>query len=248
MDLREQDILGDAIGEHWYYRSKRRAMLALIADMPVRRVLDIGAGSGFFSREILRHTTAEGAVCVDPNYPADHDETEAGKPMHFRRAVTTSDADLMLLMDVLEHVDDDIGLLRGYTRLATPRTQVLITVPACQWLWSGHDVYLDHRRRYSLAQLEAVAGAAGITIERSCYFFAAVFPIAAGLRLPEAVRGALTGRGPEARSSMRRHGGFTNTLLEGLCRTELPFFRFNRLFGLSVFLHGRVAQATTGSG
>lgn len=240
MDLLEQDILGDAIGEHWYYRSKSRAILRLLRGLAPRSVLDIGAGSGFFARELLARGGAERATCVDPNYASDRDETEAGKTLLFRREVTATDADLMLLMDVLEHVDDDVGLLGGYVRLAPRGAQVLITVPAFQWLWSGHDVYLGHRRRYTVPRLEAVARAAGLTVERSCYFFAAVLPIAAALRLPGVLRRGITGQEPAPRCEMRRHGAAANAVLGALCRAELPVFPFNRLFGLSVFLRGRV--------
>jgi SAM-dependent methyltransferase len=240
LDLLEQDILGDAIGDHWYYRSKSRAMRRLLSGAPPRSVLDIGAGSGFFARELL-HAGAERATCVDPNYPADRDETEAGKPLLFRREVTATDADLLLLMDVLEHVDDDVALLGEYVRLAPRGARVLVTVPAFQWLWSGHDAYLGHRRRYTTTRLEATAQGAGVTVERCCYYFAAVLPIAAALRMPAAVRRGITGRDPAPRCEMRRHGAAANAVLGAMCRAELPLFPFNRLFGLSVFLLGRVA-------
>lgn len=236
MDLLEQDILGDRIGDHWYYRSKRDAMLSLIAGQPARSVLDIGAGSGFFSREILRATSAEGAVCVDPNYPEDRDDQEGGKPILFRREIERADADLLLLMDVLEHVDDDAALLAHYVRLAPPGARVLISVPAFQWLWSGHDVFLGHRRRYTLPQIEAVARSCGLTVQRSCYFFAGVFPLAAARRLPTALAQAWTGRPPAASNDMRRHAPVVNAILAGLCRAERPVFRYNRLFGLTAFV------------
>ncbi len=215
-------------------------MSAMLHGMSPRSILDIGAGSGFFARALLRQG-AERATCVDPNYPEDRDETEAGRPLLFRREIQESDADLLLLMDVLEHVDDDAGLLRSYTRIARPGATVLITVPAFQWLWSGHDVFLDHRRRYALGRLEEVARSAGVTVERSAYFFGGVFPLAAALRLPAAIGRAFTGRAPESKCELRRHGAATNALLETICRAELPLFPYNRLFGLSAFLRGRVA-------
>lgn len=239
MDLREQDILGPTISDHWYYRSKARAMAAMLGGRTPRSILDIGAGSGFFARALLRQG-AERAVCVDPNYPEDRDETEAGHPIQFRREIPATDAELLLLMDVLEHVDDDAGLLRSYTRIAQPGATVLITVPAFQWLWSGHDVFLDHRRRYTLPRLEEVAREAGITVERSAYFFGGVFPLAATLRIPAALRRALTGHAPESKCELRRHGAATNAILETICRVELPLFPYNRFFGLSAFLRGRI--------
>ncbi|WP_198370245.1 class I SAM-dependent methyltransferase [Roseomonas rosulenta] len=241
MDLLEQDILGDAIGDHWYYRSKSRAMLRLLEGVAPRSMLDIGAGSGFFARELLARGGAERATCVDPNYPTDRDDAVAGKPLLFRRDVTATDADLLLLMDVLEHVDDDVALLGGYARMAPRGATVLLTVPAFEWLWSGHDVYLGHRRRYTVARLEATAHSAGVAVDRACYFFAGVFPLAAALRLPGALRRGATGQEPPPRCEMRRHGALANALLGAICAAELPAMPFNRLFGLTVFLRGRVA-------
>ena len=47
MDLKETDILGDSIDEHWYYYTKSKAMLKLLGNGG-REILDVGAGSGFF--------------------------------------------------------------------------------------------------------------------------------------------------------------------------------------------------------
>ncbi|EJM05162.1 hypothetical protein PMI19_01644 [Pseudomonas sp. GM16] len=114
MDLKETDILGDAINEHWYYCSKAAATTRMLGKAPIKRILDVGAGSGFFSHHLLTHTDAREAWCVDISYPADSSATTAGKPVHYRRGIETIDADLVLLMDVLEHVDDDLGLLKMY--------------------------------------------------------------------------------------------------------------------------------------
>ena len=50
MDLKEEDILGADIGRHWYYRAKAAALRRAVGDLAPRRILDVGAGSGFFSR------------------------------------------------------------------------------------------------------------------------------------------------------------------------------------------------------
>ena len=59
MDLKETDILGDAINEHWYYCSKAAATRRLLGDAPITRILDVGAGSGFFSHHLLTQTSAQ---------------------------------------------------------------------------------------------------------------------------------------------------------------------------------------------
>ncbi len=229
MDLKETEILGADIGKHWYYRSKASAMIALLGNRDVQRILDVGAGSGFFSRHLLANTGVREAWCVDISYETDSDASEAGKPVYYRRSIEQLNADLVLLMDVLEHVDDDRGLLRDYVNRVPAGSRFLITVPAFQWLWSGHDEFLEHKRRYTLKQLENVVGEAGLRVRQTHYHFGAVLPLAAALRLGERLRGP-----QPARSQLARHGVFSNALLSALCRAELPFSRLNRVGGLSV--------------
>ncbi|VVM97678.1 hypothetical protein PS684_04685 [Pseudomonas fluorescens] len=231
MDLKETDILGDSINEHWYYCSKAAATRRLLGDAAIGRILDVGAGSGFFSHHLLTHTDAREAWCVDISYSADSSATTAGKPVHYRRAIETIDADLVLLMDVLEHVDDDLGLLKMYVDKVPSGSRFLMTVPAFQFLWSGHDDFLEHKRRYTLAQFETLARAAGLSVQRGAYYFGAVFPIAAALRLLP--QGAQT---QPPHSQLKRHHPLVNTLLKTLCSLELPLMGMNRLAGLSVFV------------
>jgi len=231
MDVKEVDILGDDIVGHWYYRSKAKAMVRFLDGAVPRKILDVGAGSGFFSSYLLSHTTASEAWCVDIGYGADLEGAEGGKPVHYRRSVDRADADLVLLMDVLEHVDDDAGLLATYADKVLPGTRFLISVPAFQFLWSGHDEFLEHKRRYTLAQLEAVAGRAGLEVKYGGYYFGLVFPLAWLIRLGSRW---LRRQGP-ARSQLKRHHPWVNALLGAVCRVELPFARYNRLAGLTVF-------------
>ena len=232
MDLKEEDILGDAIGRHWYYRSKAAALRRAVAGLASRRLLDIGAGSGFFSRHLLAATPAESALCVDIGYPADRDDSVAGKPVRYRRDTGPTDCDLVLMMDVLEHVDDDRGLVRHYAGKVPTGAHFLVTVPAFSFLWSGHDVFLEHKRRYRLPEIEAVLGDAGLEIVRGAYYFGLVFPLAAAVRLADR-------NTTEPRSSLKKHSAFSNGLLAALCAAELPFFPINRLAGLSAFVLAR---------
>src|SRR5262245_39516172 len=101
MDLKEEDILGADIGRHWYYRSKAAALSRAVKPVPFRHILDVGAGSGFFSRHLLAETAAQSAICVDPGYPNERHETQAGKPVRYLRNVGQVECDLVLMMDVL---------------------------------------------------------------------------------------------------------------------------------------------------
>jgi 2-polyprenyl-3-methyl-5-hydroxy-6-metoxy-1,4-benzoquinol methylase len=230
MDIKEQELLGGAVDSHWYYRSKQLALDSLLSGMPVRHVLDIGAGSAIFSKHLL-DGGAESALCVDHAYRSERSETYNGKPIRFAREIASGDADLVLLMDVLEHVDDDGALIRASIAGAAPGAHVLISVPAFQCLFSAHDRFLEHRRRYTAGSLEAMVAGAGLEPIVTRYFFATILPIVAAMRL-------LQRDGPP-KSSLAVHPKLVNAALVLAHRAELPFFRFNRIGGLSVFCLAR---------
>ena len=171
MDLKEEDILGADIGRHWYYRAKAAALRRAVGSLRPTRILDVGAGSGFFSRHLLAETAARSALCVDIGYPSERDDSVAGKPVLYRRDIGPTDCDLVLMMDVLEHVDDDRGLLRHYAAKVPSGAHFLVTVPAFRFLWSGHDVFLEHKRRYRLAEIEAAMRDAGLKVVRRLLLF-----------------------------------------------------------------------------
>ena len=182
MDLKEIDVFGGDIGKHWYYWAKAKAVSKWLGDTQLKTILDVGAGSGFFSSYLLEYSSAQEAWCVDINYEADSDTTHSGKPMHFRKSVGQVEADLVLLMDVLEHVEDDIGLLMEYVAKVPKAAKILVSVPAFKFLWSGHDVFLGHYRRYTLKEVHSVLEKAGLSLIDGGYFYGLVFPIAASIR------------------------------------------------------------------
>ena len=232
MDLKEEDILGADIGRHWYYRAKAAALRRAVGDLAPRRILDVGAGSGFFSRHLLAEAGAQSALCVDIGYPSERDDSVAGKPVLYRRDTGPTDCDLVLMMDVLEHVDDDRGLLRHYAAKVPSGAHFLVTVPAFGFLWSGHDVFLEHKRRYRLGEIEAVLRDADLEVMRGSYYFGLVFPLAAAVRLA-------TRNSGEPKSSLKKHGAITNSLLSAVCTAEVSLFPINRLAGLSAFVVAR---------
>jgi SAM-dependent methyltransferase len=235
VDLKEEEILGDQVASHWYYRAKAAALLGDLRGHEPKEILDIGAGSGFFSRSLLKETSARRAICVDTGYRQDRDETWCGKPIAFRRTIDRSQADLVLAMDVIEHVEDDAALISAYCDLVPRGTRFIISVPAFNFLWSAHDVFLEHYRRYTLPTLEAAMQRGGLVVDWSHYYYAAVFPLAAGLRLLERLKDP---RAMRPHSQLRKHGVLANGILSALLTAERPVMRVNRLFGLTAFAGG----------
>jgi hypothetical protein len=137
------------------------------------------------------------------------------------------------MIDVIEHVDDDIGLMRSYAERAAPGTRFVISAPAFGFLWSSHDEFLHHRRRYTLESLERAVAAAGLAPKRMRYFFGLIFPAAAAARM---AKRALKAGAEKHESQLKPAPGWLNRTLVTLCDMErLALFPFNRIAGVTAF-------------
>jgi SAM-dependent methyltransferase len=233
MDLKEMEGWEGDLGAHWYYASKAAALDRILRPVRFRSIADIGAGSGFFAKHLLeRRSEARRAVCVDVNYERDTEQWLLDKRVIYRRQAPTGGADLYLLMDVLEHVEDDVGLLRSVVDGAPDSAHFVMSVPAFPFLWSGHDEYLGHYRRYTLAQIVEVSKRAGLEIKKCCYFFGAIFPAVAAMRLSR----RWLARSVPPKSDMGRMPVTLNRVLRTVCWLEESAFTMNRMFGLTAFV------------
>jgi hypothetical protein len=141
----------------------------LSADAP--RVLDAGAGDGWFSSQLLVHIGPSARItCWDAEYTdsvMSELRTTTPSQIEFRRERPETRFDLVLLLDVLEHVEDDRSFLQTIvkTNLADEGF-VLISVPAWQFLYSSHDTRLRHFRRYAPGECRQVILDSGLRILR----------------------------------------------------------------------------------
>src|SRR5262249_37896582 len=145
MDLRER---GTNENRHPWELSRADMVLGLLApNARSTRYADIGSGDLFFAQKLADITDAP-VYAVDVNYP---DSASEGRVVvcPALNQVPSASIDCAVLMDVLEHVDDDVGLLRAVGRILTAAGEAVVTVPAHAFLWSDHDVFLGHRRRYN---------------------------------------------------------------------------------------------------
>jgi ubiquinone/menaquinone biosynthesis C-methylase UbiE len=90
--------------------------------------------------------------------------------------------DLITGLDVLEHIEEDRLALQEWCRILKPGGHLMLTVPAYQWLWSGHDVSLGHCRRYTAKELKTRVHAAGFQICNCTYAITFSFPLIAAFR------------------------------------------------------------------
>jgi len=233
MDLKEESALQGDLATHWYYVSKRRALRRLVGPMETKTLLDVGAGSGVFAKAFLSAGVCERAICVDPNYTDQWLAENRTENIQFVRDVDAVQSELVIMIDVLEHVDDDVDLLKQYVDRAAPGTKFLISVPAFQFLWSSHDEFLEHRRRYTSADLLKTVRSSGLTAVKSRYFFGALFPIAAIGRIADRI---FSSGKPAESSAMGSLPGFLNAAMIAIHDLErLLLFPINKVCGVSAF-------------
>ena len=233
MDLKEEKAIGGEPSEHWYYIAKGRAIKAFLKDAHFDRILDVGAGSGVFSRMLVDDGVARRSICVDPNYDDVHLGAHHKGRLEYVRSVSEVDVDAVLMIDVIEHVDDDVALVREYAQKAAAGTQFLISVPAFNFLWSSHDEFLEHRRRYSLDALQDTVEKAGLAVTDIRYFFGALFPAVAAMRLAEK---ALRGDKDATASALKAAPGWLNKSLVAFHDIErATLFPFNKVAGVTAF-------------
>ena len=197
MDRRVYDRMAEHDSTHWWYRARRDILADYVtryAGLPKdARILEIGCGTGHNLPMLGAFGRVE-AIEIDPAARAIASarlgEPVGDAPLPTLAGVERGAYDLIAVLDVVEHIEDDVGALRAMAACLKPAGKILITVPAHQWMWSAHDVVNHHHRRYSKATLKAAIASAGLKPARLGYFNSLLFPLAAAAR----VAGRLTGR------------------------------------------------------
>ncbi|MFN3724949.1 MAG: class I SAM-dependent methyltransferase [Allosphingosinicella sp.] len=190
------DRMAELDTRHWWYRARREVLAALIARKVKppegARILEIGCGTGH-NLEMLGQFGHVDAIELDDAArevaSARLGRVVLGARLPELEGVPERSYDMVALLDVLEHVEEDRAALRSIARRLKPGGAILITVPAFQWMWSAHDVVNHHQRRYSKRTLNAAIADAGLKVDFVGYFNSILFPLAAAARLA----GRLTG-------------------------------------------------------
>ena len=182
---------------HWWYRARRDILsryLTRYGNLPKQaRILEIGCGTGH-NLPMLGAFGQVDAIEIDPA-ARDIASARLGKPVGEAplpelTGVDRAAYDLIAVLDVVEHIDDDVAALRAMAGCLKPGGKILITVPAHQWMWSAHDVVNHHHRRYSKKTLAAAIERAGLTHNGLRWFNSLLFPAAVAAR----IAGRLTGK------------------------------------------------------
>lgn len=182
---------------HWWYRARREILadyLTREAALPKgARILEIGCGTGH-NLPMLAGFGEVDAIEIDPaarGFAAERLGKPVGDaPLPALTGVERSAYDLVAVLDVVEHVEDDVAALKGMAEVLKPGGAILVTVPAHPWMWSAHDTVNHHHRRYSKRTLDKAIRNAGLRHNGLRYFNSLLFPVAVAAR----VAGKLTGK------------------------------------------------------
>src|SRR4051794_32212339 len=150
---------------HWWFRGRRNIVWSLIDRLierpPGRRlqVCELGCGTGGNLAAVAAEHDVVGVEC-SPHALA-HARRKLGKRVQFgmlpdRIDLPAESFDVVLLTDVLEHIEDDAASAKTALRLVRRGGLVVATVPAYQWLYSPRDAQHHHFRRYGKRKFAAL--------------------------------------------------------------------------------------------
>lgn len=179
------DLMADVAATHWWYRARRHRMAKELRGRFSHGALAIDIGTGTAeSIGTMRDLGAATMVGTDLSMVAlRHARTRTppppvlsslADPLPFRDGC----CDVLICTEVVEHLDDDTGAMREFGRVVKRGQPIFITTSSYMFLWSEHDVRAAHRRRYTLAKFRRVVEDAGLEVDRLCYYYSFLVPLA----------------------------------------------------------------------
>jgi len=178
--------------EHWWFVARRDVIQSFIKmQMPqssTGKVLEIGCGVGGNVGLLSQSGHYRG---IDMHKPAIDYCSEKYPQFEFQctrvedipQEFNSNKFDSIYLLDVLEHIDDQVEILKSAQNYLTQSGKIFVTVPAFEFLWSPHDEFVHHVRRYTKVGLKKILEDAGYKVERISYFNSILFPLALIQRL-----------------------------------------------------------------
>jgi SAM-dependent methyltransferase len=184
------DRMAELDQDHWWFIARRRILEALIKrvvrPLEKARVLEVGCGTGHNLAMLGRFGKLD--ACELDKCARAVASKRLGRQVRVAKLPDLSmfprnGYDLIALLDVLEHVPDDLASLRAIHMRLKPGGALLMTVPANPWMWSAHDAAHHHFRRYTKKQLEELFLRSGLEVQLLSYFNSLLFPLVAVARV-----------------------------------------------------------------
>lgn len=221
---------------HWWFLVRRSLVLEQArrwAPRPAARLLEVGCGTGATMRGLSSQFPGSKVTGVEPVTSVLRVATAAGcdvvQGSFEQLPVAAGGVDMLLALDVLEHLDDDAAGLAEAARVLRPGGRLLVTVPALPSLWGPHDELNRHRRRYTRAMLRDRVVTAGFRVEHVTYFNTLLLPLAWLERTTARLR--------QRPAAVRQPAPIVNAALRRIFALELPLLRVTELpIGLSLLL------------
>lgn len=235
MDAQVYRRMAEIDEQHWWFVARRRILRSLIKRkvQPPKnaRILEIGCGTGHNLDMLGEFGTVEATelhVGARELAAARLGRPVAAAALPDLSMIPADSFDLIALLDVLEHVDDDSAALAAIVTRLKVGGKLVVTVPANKWMWSAHDAAHHHHRRYTKRELRKVAENAGLRVDLLSHFNSLLFPPIAAARLV----GKLLGR-ESADDSIPPQP--VNGMLRGIFGLEAPLVgRVPLPFGVSL--------------
>jgi len=194
-ELESFDLLAEIEASHFWFIARNELIQWLVQRYAAdaRRVLEIGCGTGFALyalRQALPHALIAGSDLHSRGLAIANRRHGAAVEliqMDARNGGIVGAIDLVGAFDVIEHIADDVAVLREIARMLKPEGILIATVPQHPWLWSNSDDLGHHQRRYQLRELARKAAAAGLEPTYHSSFMTLSLPLMVAARvLPRA--------------------------------------------------------------
>ena len=162
------------INKHPWKLSRRDCLVNKLRKQDLRNFVDIGVDDMYYTIE-LRSFAAGKVYAVDILFEDAETIIDGIICVNDIQKIPDNEIDCLVMMDVLEHIEDDAAFLKNAVAKLKVGGTILITVPAWQFLFSQHDEKSHHYRRYNRKQLLTVLRNPAIKVEKCHYFYTGLF-------------------------------------------------------------------------
>ena len=224
--------------QHWWFVARRKIIEKIIKSLnlkPDALILDTGCGNGDNLELLGKYGEV---VAIEKNEDAMSRAKSRQVGAVFKGDLPGNiplevhqNYDLIVMLDVLEHIEEDTKSLSELKKWLDEDGKLLITVPAYQFLWSQHDELHQHKRRYTINTLKIGLQKSGWKIKYISYFNFFLFPLALIIRSVQKLFP------PSADAALKPPNKVLNYMFERIFSFEASVLgNFSFPFGLSIIV------------